>query len=1140
MSISGGIPGPCPKGMPAVDFSRAEAFGKAKLADPSDVGVYLDSTAKAVSSSRGMHGIAIDGKTIKDRMVSVQILLSRSGKVPSVLELRRALEWAQCEIRPSRAIPDESDLMMASTVLETIVGHVKVLTKDDCKVGKEAKAIYARAALELAALQLESGETWYADAKSNLGLAEKLGNPGGEASYFLGKILLTSALLAPPTYDFTNNLTKVLAYFKKSTQASISRKRPFGHAGSRILTRYAQLLLDNSGNLPDDAWEILGKLKDKCTGESYKAEHTYYLGKLGYKGYLGDANKTRWIHSIEQNIEELTTGDYRRAKSHFYVGENNFMKKTYAIAVRHLIKSLGWLCHSGRVWRYLRKIQAIFDDDGTEDKSLNVCQTLAISRDVMAKMENACRLPVDGFGVSFQVLKNSTLTILEASKDKVPLHPDADPWLGEEAEYGIGSSSLPPTDEEERDYKVLEMVESLELRGHIPTWIGMEYIKDNYKELFLHVDSPDILIRRLLDTSPIYLDTPQIYGVTTELDYASSVITAVSRVISNEMYEIFLSQYTRSESANEAYRDLVDFLKGFEKCINILRKEYDSEKIDFRWGFICDPLRNKDRKARSIRHERHARWDVLWKNYQGRLFQGLDNLSHCMKGEDVESCHAFLFKHSIDWVDTLLVSNIYEGLEDFVMWYMEKKGLPLPDRANFFNYVLEERFQSFNRAPWNAIEKHCALTLPDKQPVGGGEPHFISKMIPFGGGEGANGWNLYYSKPFGEKNGICTHDRLQYDNMPGAMLTELKTQEAEPKTLFRAIRHGVLDAYNIKPGAVRRVPDLMRRKMLGDLLSTERGKVTSQGSFVQVCKDMRKQASVNFARELVVNAVLEQGKMDMVLTGEAVEVTISSIGLLTPTKLNGEDVMLKNQLEAYSSLNGQDLDLMVHDACGLERSIKVKPKFIPWNCGVNFMYHRLGMGKSPSRDINVQAIKALLTEVGEYHMRVPRPTQEETALVTNLVSQIQFLSSNLGSTGNEYALPVRIAFLSYLLGHTVAFNCKSGKDRTGILDAQIKFFISYYRHTGELLDRNFYPQGDVGKLFRLQFYRPKPPPKYIKRSIVSFLFDSGSLEVQRMLAGFPGYKVQLWYEPWIDELFDNPDERDMFRGGASRVRPQKV
>lgn len=119
--------------------------------------------------------------------------------------------------------------------------------------------------------------------------------------------------------------------------------------------------------------------------------------------------------------------------------------------------------------------------------------------------------------------------------------------------------------------------------------------------------------------------------------------------------------------------------------------------------------------------------------------------------------------------------------------------------------------------------------------------------------------------------------------------------------------------------------------------------------------------------------------------------------------------------------------------------------------------------------------------------------------------------------GNEtYKMPTRLAVLAEMLGVKVAFNCKSGKDRTGELDAEIKHFKTQIELSGRVPDYRRVRDGRE----KDQFYE--------------VMTQSGNFEMQRLNTGFAGYKLQN-----VDSLFrqfgegKNDERTRVFHGLSS-------
>jgi phosphatidylinositol-4,5-bisphosphate 4-phosphatase len=95
------------------------------------------------------------------------------------------------------------------------------------------------------------------------------------------------------------------------------------------------------------------------------------------------------------------------------------------------------------------------------------------------------------------------------------------------------------------------------------------------------------------------------------------------------------------------------------------------------------------------------------------------------------------------------------------------------------------------------------------------------------------------------------------------------------------------------------------------------------------------------------------------------------------------------------------------------------------------------------------------------------------------------------NAGTEtYKMPTRLAVLADVLGVKVAFNCKSGKDRTGELDAEIKHF-----------------KLQMATIGKVPHYKRERAPEEI-RHFHEVVTNSGNFEMQQLNTGFTGYKLK--------------------------------
>jgi hypothetical protein len=120
--------------------------------------------------------------------------------------------------------------------------------------------------------------------------------------------------------------------------------------------------------------------------------------------------------------------------------------------------------------------------------------------------------------------------------------------------------------------------------------------------------------------------------------------------------------------------------------------------------------------------------------------------------------------------------------------------------------------------------------------------------------------------------------------------------------------------------------------------------------------------------------------------------------------------------------------------------------------------------------------------------------KQEIATIKELSAQIAAMweDGSYRDAGNEpYKLASRVTLLSHLLGGGTVFNCKSGKDRTGQLDAEVKFLAFQIRTSN-------------GRV-------PKPDRKRTNLEKIQFatfiFFDESRRKMQEFNTGYGGSKL---------------------------------
>lgn len=314
--------------------------------------------------------------------------------------------------------------------------------------------------------------------------------------------------------------------------------------------------------------------------------------------------------------------------------------------------------------------------------------------------------------------------------------------------------------------------------------------------------------------------------------------------------------------------------------------------------------------------------------------------------------------------------------------------------------------------------------------------------------------------------GVCSASTKETDHATNLWLSELHAIDGSDSgpPLFKGIRHGVLSPYGIADAKERHEGALRR------------------------------------AKEVVTAALFSQpDKLRRALdSGEPVTLRLASCALLTPGA-QGETSMLRDQIGAWQELvkHGNPITLTVHDENGKPRNVRVNLHVVAFNFGVNEFALKLGMGHRVSDKLNEPALAILLGDlrspeiggwVGNYLQAQPLYADRVRAMALELKA-IWAQRAHHRDGGEPYKAAQRVAMLAYEIGAVPCWNCKSGKDRTGMLDAEIKrAAIAQYqcRDSRRPQDRS---DPDMRKLFQ------------------TVLVAGGNLEVQQYNTAAPGSKV---------------------------------
>lgn len=416
--------------------------------------------------------------------------------------------------------------------------------------------------------------------------------------------------------------------------------------------------------------------------------------------------------------------------------------------------------------------------------------------------------------------------------------------------------------------------------------------------------------------------------------------------------------------------------------------------------------------------------------------------------------------------------------------------------------------RSLNEQPWNRIEHRFDVVQTN------GTVSFISRLTPAGQMK-LRGRNVFARDYAGQ--GVSSGSTKNTGHATNLWISEFHAsttgstaatagaaKPAAEQTLFRGVRHGICSPYGLREGTAR------------------------------------VEGALNRAREVVTAALfLEPDKLQRALDGQVVDLKISSTSLVTATNfrdVSTEGKQFDDQRRAFETLSSASPCLLqVRDGRGLLREVKVNLETAVFNFGVNEAALNFKAGWSKSDKQNLLALRLLLGAdlqpglapggwVGEYLLQPA--SQKNAAVVRQLSYQIRDIwqqKSHRRDGGEPYKLAQRIALLSNAVGVVPCYNCKSGKDRTGMLDSELKReMVQLFGGAGLSVP---------GEALTAQ-------QQAVFRDVLA---HSGNLDIQLKNTGAPGNKVLKSLSPYGNNLslrqrIGDTAAFDLIRGLSSSVK----
>ena len=300
--------------------------------------------------------------------------------------------------------------------------------------------------------------------------------------------------------------------------------------------------------------------------------------------------------------------------------------------------------------------------------------------------------------------------------------------------------------------------------------------------------------------------------------------------------------------------------------------------------------------------------------------------------------------------------------------------------------------------------------------------------------------DIFQSK-YATDSGINCADTAEANHAVNLATSELTINDSDgkPFTIFRGVRHAVNSAFGIESD------------------------------------EDRAKANEARAKEGVIAALsLDKALLADALKGKKVNLSISSISLMTPDDFRGgnaeEKRFTREQLDAWDALVAErPLKIQVPDPAnpGQFKTVNIKLDVQAFSFGVNAgavgPLSPIVGGWHNVEESNLRALTKLLGDpsrpelggkVGAFlALQSEKVSPEKKAHVMALARQIKEIwnSESYKEMGNDpYKMVARLAVLSHMIGEPPLWNCKSGKDRTGMLDVEAKFLAARIELTGKV------------------------------------------------------------------------------------------
>ena len=447
------------------------------------------------------------------------------------------------------------------------------------------------------------------------------------------------------------------------------------------------------------------------------------------------------------------------------------------------------------------------------------------------------------------------------------------------------------------------------------------------------------------------------------------------------------------------------------------------------------------------------------------------------------------------------------------------------NRREVMDGFRKTQLDRLNGSGWGGIENHfTSPQAPEKWLFSSAQQPASCMAVDIPDQKISSG---IFVTPYEDGAGVSCQDTKNLEHAANLWKSSFKING---KTVFNGIRSAILSPYKEKSRELREK---------GALKKVEETVIASLASKPELYQQ-------------ALNAAKGDGSPPRLFTTSTSLVT-------TGLGSKKEDKMQKQQEKAFNMLLAQAkngvLELDVPDPKGEEKSVKVKFELkstrfnVPVNYGGVGALQLLTSGRITQHKMNKPAIAELLGkgreiggETGEELKRINtriealanklaktkfkdlQPLSDEISELRTKKKYIEALSmqiktiyktgSHHSQGGDTYKLAARLGWLTHLIGGVPMYNCKSGKDRTGMMDAEIKLLIARAERDEKVPE-------------------PGPLDKKDQALFQTMLLNTGNHEVQYCNTRAAGYKTE--HVDSINQRIGHSGIRDQVRGLSPAV-----